>query len=282
MERCLQSILEQTFSDFEVIVTDDSPNGEVRSVIDKYAKDKRLQYFKNEFALGSPENWNEGLRCAKGEYVKIMHHDDWLNNPNSLQTFVNVAKDSDADFIVSSCNNVGPSQTKAHHINKRFRKKWANNNSLILYANYLGNPSTTFFKRHIDSKLNFDVKSLWYVDVIFYYEYKIKHPKIAYIDDILVDTSAGLDTQVTNSAISAKVGVGEFIYVVEKYNLFQRNPFLTHISLLEVLKRYGVTDIQHLEQLLGKSFNRKIPFEILRLPIHHQIYNIIKHICLLA
>ena len=44
-------------------------------------------YYKNIKVLGTPENWNESIRKAKGAWIKLMHDDDWFANENSLQKF---------------------------------------------------------------------------------------------------------------------------------------------------------------------------------------------------
>ena len=47
----------------------------------------KIRYFKNADQLGTPENWNEGLRKASGDWIKIMHDDDWFTGPESLHIF---------------------------------------------------------------------------------------------------------------------------------------------------------------------------------------------------
>src|SRR5688572_3851259 len=89
LERLLHSIAEQTFTDFEVIVTDDSPDESVQQLCERYKPLFVLRYFKNSPALGSPENWNAGIRKASGKWIKMMHDDDWFSGADSLQQFAN-------------------------------------------------------------------------------------------------------------------------------------------------------------------------------------------------
>lgn len=65
---CLQAILRQTFSDFEVIIIDDFSTDDTRGLIQKF-NDKRIKYFKNEKWLGISPSRNRGLEKAAGEYV---------------------------------------------------------------------------------------------------------------------------------------------------------------------------------------------------------------------
>src|ERR1700709_1959716 len=87
MQRLLDSIAMQSFTDFEVVVTDDSPGTEVQEVCRQYENKFPLLYQKNPTALGTPENWNEGISKASGQWIKLMHHDDWFASSNSLQQF---------------------------------------------------------------------------------------------------------------------------------------------------------------------------------------------------
>ena len=70
LERLLNSIATQTFKNFEVIITDDSPADTVKDFLKNYQHNFTLHYFKNKQALGTPENWNEGFRKANGTWVK--------------------------------------------------------------------------------------------------------------------------------------------------------------------------------------------------------------------
>ncbi|MDO9375073.1 MAG: glycosyltransferase family 2 protein [Ferruginibacter sp.] len=87
LKQLLDSINVQTFKDFEVIVTDDSPDDTVRKFLVEYNPDFKLVYFKNDPVLGTPENWNEGIRKATGDWIKIMHDDDYFTSIYSLQFF---------------------------------------------------------------------------------------------------------------------------------------------------------------------------------------------------
>lgn len=93
IKRLLDSIKAQTFADYEVVVTDDSPDDSVKAVA-LGAGMERLHYYKNETRMGATGNWNEAVRRSKGEYIKMMHHDDWFSQPDSLGHFVKLLDDA--------------------------------------------------------------------------------------------------------------------------------------------------------------------------------------------
>ncbi len=106
LKRLLDSISNQEFRYFEVIVTDDSFDDTVQRLCSDYNENFAIQYFKNITTLGTPENWNESIRHAKGEWIKIMHDDDWFTNRNSLAEFANaIRKYPHANFLFSAFEN---------------------------------------------------------------------------------------------------------------------------------------------------------------------------------
>src|SRR5882757_943515 len=88
LKRLLDSIERQTYRRFEVVVTDDSPDNEVSDLCRTHPLSALIRYFKNEKKLGTPENWNESIRRASGEWIKLMHDDDWFLDPTALTIFV--------------------------------------------------------------------------------------------------------------------------------------------------------------------------------------------------
>lgn len=85
---CLESLLFQTMSDFEIIVVDDASSDDTKRVIDKYLIKfaDRLKYLKNKNNVGRGEVRNYGIRAAKGEYITFLDADDvYLGDKLSVQ-----------------------------------------------------------------------------------------------------------------------------------------------------------------------------------------------------
>ncbi len=82
----VESILNQTFKDFEfVILLDDPDNAEVDHVLSKYSdSDSRIRYFKNDHNLGIANSLNKLLKLTRGKYIAQMNHDD-IAFPHRLQ-----------------------------------------------------------------------------------------------------------------------------------------------------------------------------------------------------
>lgn len=82
----IDSVLGQTFGDFELIVSDDCSPDDTAAVVARY-RDPRLQYHRHERNLGLVGNYNRCLRLAGGEYVGIFDDDD-LYAPTMLEATV--------------------------------------------------------------------------------------------------------------------------------------------------------------------------------------------------
>lgn len=81
----IESILNQTYSDFEFIIIDDGSTDRSNRIIKKYAKkDKRIKLLENKKNLRTSKALNIGLKKAKGKYLIRMDADDW-SYPNRIE-----------------------------------------------------------------------------------------------------------------------------------------------------------------------------------------------------
>jgi len=75
----LDSIINQTFSNFEIIISDNASTDSTEEICREYVnKDSRVKYFRNETNLGAARNYNIVVELSKGEYFKWAAHDDMI------------------------------------------------------------------------------------------------------------------------------------------------------------------------------------------------------------
>lgn len=85
---CLDSVLNQTMSNFEVLIVDDCSEDETLAIAREYAKrDERIRLESNERNLGLVGNWNHCINFARGDWIKYLFQDDMLL-PECLSRFV--------------------------------------------------------------------------------------------------------------------------------------------------------------------------------------------------
>lgn len=109
LAECLDSILAQTFSDFEILLIDDGSTDNSTAICDEYAgKDVRIRCFHKENG-GHTSARQEGFRQAAGEYVAFVDSDDWAA-PAMYEKMCGAAKGTDADVICCNYTSVAPNR----------------------------------------------------------------------------------------------------------------------------------------------------------------------------
>lgn len=139
---CIESICNQTFSDFELIIVDDGSTDNSLDIIKKYAEiDSRIRFFTQKNS-GISATRNKGLREAKGNYILYIDSDDYIL-PDTLKVLWENATESGADIILG---NVWAfyNDNFNHKIATYQRPKWINNNVVsgdLLYAQLMSTDS---------------------------------------------------------------------------------------------------------------------------------------------
>lgn len=103
LRESIESILNQTFQEFELIILDDGSSNDVESVVKTY-KDARIGFYKNEQNLGVAKTRNRLLDLAKGEYCAFQDADD-ISLPERLEKQVNFL-DENRDISIVGTNLV--------------------------------------------------------------------------------------------------------------------------------------------------------------------------------
>jgi len=91
LKECINSILAQTYTDFELIIVNDASPENIKEIVLQYS-DPRISYYENEKNSGAEnivDNWNKCLILAKGEYFILIGDDDKMA-PDYLDTFISL------------------------------------------------------------------------------------------------------------------------------------------------------------------------------------------------
>lgn len=96
--KCVDSILNQTFQDFELILVDDGSPDNSGRICDEYAKkDSRIIVIHQKNG-GLCSARNSGIKCASGNFIAFVDSDDYVA-PNMYETLINVSKETGADMV---------------------------------------------------------------------------------------------------------------------------------------------------------------------------------------
>jgi len=277
LNRLLLSISSQTSKDFEVIITDDSPDDSVKQLCESYYEKIPLRYYKNSPALGTPENWNEGLRKATGQWIKIMHDDDWFLHKDSLSKFASATLDAKGKLVFSGFKNIKENENENDGEEVRLssiRKYLLKDNPVsILSKNCIGPPSVTLFERL--PLMEFDKNLKWLVDMEFYIR-QLKEKSIFYINEPLIGIGLSNSQVTASSSLNPNVEIPEHLYLLEKLGIKALNnvPFYdAYWRLFRNLCIYDISTIKGIatglplpESLIAIiKFQKSIPSSILNI-----------------
>ncbi len=99
LSRCIESIINQTLSDIEIILVNDGSTDNSEKIIKKYAKkDKRIVALKQENG-GVASAKNLGVKNATGEFIGFVDSDDWIDN-SMFEKMYNCAKRENSDVVI--------------------------------------------------------------------------------------------------------------------------------------------------------------------------------------
>ncbi|WP_088833320.1 glycosyltransferase [Paenibacillus tyrfis] len=156
LELALQSVLNQTYKNIEIIVCDDSTNDGVEQMIQRYLKgDINLRYYRNDSQLND-ENLHKLLRLSKGRYVAYLCDDD-LFHESKIEKMVGILEaHSDVTLVTSyrklidGNGNILPDQlgtSKLFNETTIISGKQIGNYILTNIMNVIGEPSTAMFRK---------------------------------------------------------------------------------------------------------------------------------------
>ena len=107
IRECIDSILAQTYPDFELILVDDGSPDNCGRICDEYAeKDVRIKVIHKENG-GLTSARNAGLSVAKGDWIMHVDGDDWIE-PDMIESLIEAAKATEADLVFSDFIKYGP------------------------------------------------------------------------------------------------------------------------------------------------------------------------------
>ena len=211
LEFSLKIIHNQTFKDFEVIISDHSTDDTILNVVNKWKNKLILKYQKNENGRGiiSP-NINNAMTLCEGKWIKILFQDDFLYNEKSLEIQHN--------FITTSDDNLKWLMTKFYHSNdgvtfyRLYHPIW--NDRIWTGNNTMGCPSGLTLKN--ENLIFFDEELNWLMDCDYYQKMFLKYGTPKILDEITVvnRTWGNRLTDTTPQSLKDK----EFLLLKERYD----------------------------------------------------------------
>lgn len=139
MRQSIESVINQTYKNWELIIIDDCSTDNTPTIAKKYAeKDNRIRYYRNETNLKLPRGLNRGFSLSKGDYL-TWTSDDNLYHPNALEVMLNTLLENKVELVYASYymvdeNNKTIGETIAPEDSKRAILAWNCVGACFLYT----------------------------------------------------------------------------------------------------------------------------------------------------
>lgn len=184
LQEQLESIYNQTFNNFEVIVCDDCSSDRTVSILEEYRKKYGLRYYVNDQNIGFVKNFEKAISLCKGEYIALSDQDDiWKST--KLETLL--SNIGDAFLITSDAELIDESGVLFHESFRRYSKLYVVLNKQfesLLFHNFVQGATLMFRNELLKIALPFP-------DGIGYHDWWLAlcasyHNKIIYYDKPLI------------------------------------------------------------------------------------------------
>lgn len=227
--RCIDSVLNQTYKDYELILLNDGSTDASGQICDTYAgKDMRIRVLHKE-NTGVSDTRNQGIAMAEGEYLQFLDSDDWLA-PNATEIFMHTATEQKCDMVIADFYRViGERVSQKGDIDREGildRAGYAANMMQKPADFYYGVLWNKFYKRSIIEKyeIKMDTSISWCEDFLFNMEY-VRHIRSAYVLKIPVYYYVKTKGSLVKQGISMKKTIQMKRTVFAHYNAFYKDVF---------------------------------------------------------
>ncbi len=147
--QCIDSILNQSYTDFELILVDDGSQDRSREICDRYAfEDKRIiVVHKQNGGLSSARN--AGIEISRGKYLSFIDSDDFISEDYYLWNMEYLIDHPQIDILVTQVCYYDNQNTKYIYNEKRVLDTHADIVNYMLSKNYIGSAWINIYKKNI-------------------------------------------------------------------------------------------------------------------------------------
>lgn len=230
IKETLESVLNQTYQNIEIIITDDCSKDQTVSIINSFS-DKRIKFYQNEKNLGVEGNWNKALKLANGKYCKMMGADDILY-PTCLEEQLAVLENSDVALVTSHKNVINQDGkliiTRKFPGNGKYKGVSALKKSLHRGTNIIGEPVAGLFRKEILEKSGYyNGENLYMIDMDLWSRI-LKHGDLYVVDKVLYAF------RISTQSLSTNIGFAQ----VKLFNTFVDKLFADKDFQINVFDKY--------------------------------------------
>ena len=195
LEQCLNSVKNQTYKNFEVILVNDGSIDNSESICKAFVEsDTRFRYYLKANG-GASSARNLGLDNAQGNYITFIDADDWVDE-NHLEVLINNIKENNSDMAVSSIkkfDNVSRFKFRVYSNQEKYLLNYnkLNREEFLVILPRLIHASNSYkiavsklFKKELVTDVRFDESIVYGEDLDFFFKIYNKVNSISYVDEV--------------------------------------------------------------------------------------------------
>lgn len=197
--RAIESVLDQTVTDLELIVLDDGSRDDTARIVEAIARrDSRVRLCPNEHNMGTARTRNRGLDMCRGRYAAFLDSDD-IWHPDKLEKQLQRIEQTGADLVYASYAIVDMESKKTY---ADFLVPGTTDLNGLLKQNVIG-CSTVLLAPEVRKKYRFS-SDFYHEDYVMWLKMLQDGCKVAGVEEVLVDYCYRADSRAGNKLISAK------------------------------------------------------------------------------
>lgn len=183
IKECIESVINQTFKDIEIIVVDDGSKDSSMKIVEKYLYDKRIKIIKQKNG-GAASARNTGMKEAKGKYIYFIDSDDFIEN-NVLEELYKNSELETMDIVFTSFSYYKNKLKKTKKSKFKFPfKNYINKGYYYLYNGEEINVWNRLYKKEFLLKYNFKfIEGIIHEDQDFGFKTTLLADKVKYTEN---------------------------------------------------------------------------------------------------
>ena len=182
LRKCIDSLLQQSYRNFEIILVDDGSTDTCPSICDSYAlNDERVKVIHKSNG-GSSSSRNQGIQYCSGDYVMFVDSDDYWDSTDALKELAEILSKINLDVLCFGCKKINISGTNSvRYFDTSI--KFCTDKEVFKKERYISSPWTKVINRTLlCNKLLCFREGVTSEDIEWSFQLALKAKKIAYID----------------------------------------------------------------------------------------------------
>ena len=268
LDRCINSVLNQTYDNLDVILVNDGSTDNSLKICKKYElKDKRVTVI-NQNNLGVSSARNAGIGIAKGKFIQFVDSDDFIE-PEMTEIMVSIINKDHSDIVICGLKRISKDIARIKRLPCRGKfsiEIFIAKSSEVICDNIIGSPCNKLYKQEIinNNNIRYDYSVHFAEDLIFNYNYFRNTNTLSIIGEPLYNYAYSSDHSLTSKFRSdcyesAKSVYNETVLLLEEFNVGRhvvKNKFANiFVSLVyHVYREDSTLSFEEKKELIKKEF----------------------------